>query len=645
MEYLLIFTEKMPQKQLNTCFFPLWILFLPILFYTLPVNAQQISEGQIKAAYVYNFLKTVDWPNDDSNDTYNIEIFGNDNDLITWLQKMESLKVKNKSIRVSVCPAVESIGSPNLLIICKSEHNQVKDIFARIKGKSILFVTDQYKLLRYTMINFITNKKEKVQFRINTINLEGTKLLNTSKLVVMGGGEIDVRKLYQETEQSLVLEKEKSSLYQKDLEQKKEEIHKAKAELDDLNQQLIEQQAKIEIQKNELYGLGTKFEGQKLQLDEKNEILIEQQAKIQQKEALLKAKQNELLGIQAQAEEYSKILNGQKTEIQKRQFELDKQGKTLLSQLDVIRTQKTFLYLLTALIFLIIALALLALHNFRLIRKKKQEIELVNSELNIKNEELNTSRQEILQQKDELETTLANLKETQQKLIQAEKMASLGTLTAGVAHEINNPLNFLVGAQLGLENYFHEHGSMDKAKTDSFTHIISIGIERISDIVKGLNQFSRNNEQLDEDCYLHQIIDNCLVMLDNKIKDKAKVHKNYFDGQILIKGNVGKLHQVFVNILDNAIQAIEESGIIKIQTILKDNSVQISILDNGMGITKQNISKITDPFFTTKAPGQGTGLGLSISYSIVKDHKGELKFESEESKGTKVVISLPVKQD
>jgi C4-dicarboxylate-specific signal transduction histidine kinase len=642
LEYLLIFTEKMPQKQLNTCFFPLWILFLPILFYTLPVNAQQISEGQIKAAYVYNFLKTVDWPNDDSNDTYNIEIFGNDNDLITWLQKMESLKVKNKSIRVSVCPAVESIGSPNLLIICKSEHNQVKDIFDRIKGKSILFVTDQYQYQRYTMINFISNNNGKVQFQINTRNLEGTEILNTSKLVLLGGSEIDVRKLYQETEQSLVLEKEKSSLYQKDLEQKKEEIHKAKAELDDLNQQLIEQQAKIEIQKNELYGLGTKFEGQKLQLDEKNEILIEQQAKIQQKEALLKAKQNELLGIQAQAEEYSKILNGQKTEIQKRQFELDKQGKTLLSQLDVIRTQKTFLYLLTALIFLIIALALLALHNFRLIRKKKQEIELVNSELNIKNEELNTSRQEILQQKDELETTLANLKETQQKLIQAEKMASLGTLTAGVAHEINNPLNYIMGAQIGLENYFSENQSTDKTTTDFIQQAIAVGIDRIAGIVNGLEQFSRNNNSLGETCKIHEIIDNCLTMLQGILTGKVDLVKEYEKAEIAVKGNIGRLHQAILNILANAVDAIPDKGTIRLKTCVLNTDAVIEIIDNGMGIDPKYLMQVTDPFFTTKDPGQGTGLGLSIAYSIITEINGSMRFNSEPGRGTSVMIKLPI---
>lgn len=398
----------MLQKQPNICFFPIFTLFLYFLLYSSLVKAQQASESQIKAGYVYNFLKTVDWPNDVSRDKYRIEIFGNEPEFIEWLLKIQSLKVKNKSIQVTVCKTFESITSPNLLVICKSENELAKDIFDRLKGKSTLMVTDACVYQQYTMINFVTNKNNKVQFQINTRNLEETEIQNTSKLVLLGGTEIDVRQLYQQTEQSLILEKEISSLYQKELEQKKQEIIEAKAKLAELNEQLSEKQAKIEKQKEELLGLGSKLEVQKLKLDEKNKILIEQQSKILQKEILLKEKQSKLLDLQSQAVEYAKVLKGQKTEIEKRQFVLDKQDKTLSSQLKVIRTQKTFLYILTTLIVLIVALAVLALHNFWVIRKKKQHLELLNVKLNIKNEQLNSSRQEIFEQKEELEITKNN---------------------------------------------------------------------------------------------------------------------------------------------------------------------------------------------------------------------------------------------
>jgi signal transduction histidine kinase/ligand-binding sensor domain-containing protein len=311
--------------------------------------------------------------------------------------------------------------------------------------------------------------------------------------------------------------------------------------------------------------------------------------------------------------------------------------------------------ILAGLVFILILIAILNLRlaNLRrqkfflkkIIQEKTYEIRNQNEELKSVNEELIATNDELEYKHKELEGKILEINEMQNQLIQAEKMASLGTLTAGVAHEINNPLNYIMGAQNTLENYFNEHGSADKNTTDFIQNTILVGVDRISGIVKGLNQFSRSNEKLDEDCYLHQIIDNCLVMLHNKLKHKAQVQKNYFDGQILIKGNVGKLHQVFVNILDNAIQAIETEGIIKIQTALTANKVHITIEDNGVGIAKHNLSKITDPFFTTKDPGIGTGLGLSISYSIIKDHKGSLEFESELNKGTKVVVTMPVKQE
>jgi len=284
-----------------------------------------------------------------------------------------------------------------------------------------------------------------------------------------------------------------------------------------------------------------------------------------------------------------------------------------------------------------------------LIEERTEELAVAMEELQASNEELRTinyklfKKNDIIKEKnDELTKALSELKEAHQQLVQVEKMASLGTLTAGVAHEINNPLNYLMGAHLGLMNYFQDFGTSDKKNTDVLLESISIGVERISNIVKGLNQFSRNNEKLDEICDIHSIIDNCLVMLFNKIKHSADIVKEFEKEKILVKGNVGKLHQVFINVLNNALQAITEQGIITIRTNVFQEKLTVEITDNGIGIEDTYLSLITDPFFTTKPPGEGTGLGLSITYSIVKDHQGEIKFESEVNKGTKVIIILPL---
>ncbi len=270
-----------------------------------------------------------------------------------------------------------------------------------------------------------------------------------------------------------------------------------------------------------------------------------------------------------------------------------------------------------------------------IVKTRTADLEMANEELITKNEIINNKNIEI-------NIALNELKETQSQLLQKEKMASLGILTAGVAHEINNPLNYIMGAYIGLGTYFEDHGSKEQEKTELLLNSINIGVERIADIVQGLNQFSRNNECMDEPCDIHTILDNCFAILNNRIKYKAIVERDYTQHPIVIKGNVGKMHEVFLNIITNAIQAIGEKGKITATTSIEGNKAKILITDDGIGIEKDNLSLITDPFFTTNPPGEGTGLGLSITYSIIKEHKGSIEFESELKKGTTVRITLPI---
>jgi signal transduction histidine kinase len=276
-----------------------------------------------------------------------------------------------------------------------------------------------------------------------------------------------------------------------------------------------------------------------------------------------------------------------------------------------------------------------------LVKERSKELEATNEELNSIIEELHQSKNIIENQNIELSATLDNLKETQSMLIQSEKMASLGVLSAGVAHEINNPLNFIMGGYVGLEKHFRNFDKPLDNNLQVYLDSIKEGVERASGIVKALNQFSRGTESFEETCNLHTIIDNSLTILTNQYKNRITILKDYFPDITSIKGNVSKLHQVFLNIITNSIQAIEEKGTIKISTSLKNGLINIEISDTGCGISKDIIERITDPFFTTKDPDKGTGLGLSISFSIINKHKGFLEFRSDLGKGTTVIIKLP----
>jgi PAS domain S-box-containing protein len=287
--------------------------------------------------------------------------------------------------------------------------------------------------------------------------------------------------------------------------------------------------------------------------------------------------------------------------------------------------------------------------------KKKSDEELENhrtkleflvkertEELAAINEELVSTNEEIYNQQKILEAALTDLQNAQKHLVQNEKMASLGILSAGVAHEINNPLNFISGGIQGIETYLNDNLIDHVENLDPLINAINTGVQRAADIVKSLNRFSRQTDSSDEECDLHTIINNCLVMLHNQTKDIIKITKQFTDDSFKIKGNEGKLHQVILNILSNAIQALNGKGTITISTKLNGEFIILNISDNGHGIEKEVLSRIFDPFFTTKEPGKGTGLGLAICYQIIQEFKGNIEILSEKGNGTTALITLPV---
>ncbi len=278
-------------------------------------------------------------------------------------------------------------------------------------------------------------------------------------------------------------------------------------------------------------------------------------------------------------------------------------------------------------------------HLEELVIEKTKDLDAAIEELKASNEELSDKNKIINDQNVELKAILQHLKQTQAQLFQSEKMASLGNLTAGIAHEINNPLNFILGSTNGLEEILSNTDLLKNEDVQVYLNCLKTGIDRITGIVSGLNQFSRDNLAMDEDCYLHSIIDNCLNVLSGQIKNRIEIEKCYFDSPFIIKGNVGKMHQVFLNLLTNSIQAIKDVGKITIKTTQTANNQKlIEIIDTGTGIDESIIDRITEPFFTTKEPGKGTGLGLTITYNIIKEHEGTLYFDSLLNKGTNARI-------
>lgn len=298
------------------------------------------------------------------------------------------------------------------------------------------------------------------------------------------------------------------------------------------------------------------------------------------------------------------------------------------------------------------------------LERAKYELEILNSQLEQKVEE-----------------RTAELKNTQTQLIQSEKMAALGQMVAGLAHEVNTPLAFVKTNLEGMSEFQKEIFALidetdklcESLKNDDMEnldrHLIQLaelqqrlkqantvqdisdmlcesltGMDRIQELVMNLKNFSRLDEAEYKHADIHAGIDSTLLIANNIIKNKARVVKEYAP-KLYAECYPAQLNQVFLNLITNAAQAIErDDGEIKITTSVEDGYAVIRVADNGKGIPKEHLNRIFEPFFTTKPVGQGTGLGLSICYQIIEKHSGMMQVESQVGVGTTFTIKIPIKQ-
>ena len=279
---------------------------------------------------------------------------------------------------------------------------------------------------------------------------------------------------------------------------------------------------------------------------------------------------------------------------------------------------------------------------------------------------------ELLQdEKNEQARLIRKLEDAQAQLLQSEKMAAIGQLAAGVAHEINNPVGYVYSNFSSLERYVedlfrlietyqtvaaeHQDPALrtrleqanqtldyDFLRSDMADLVRESrqGLERVKQIVQDLRDFSHIDSGDWQMTDLHKGLDSTLNVIWNEIKFKAEVVKNYGDlPEVQCLGS--QLNQVFMNLIINAAHAIEQQGTIWLETGTQDDWVFVRVRDSGAGIDPEHLTRLFDPFFTTKPVGQGTGLGLSVSYSIVGKHHGRLEVESEPGQGATFTVWLP----
>ncbi len=657
--------------------------------------AQEITNSSMKTFMLYKFAQHIEWKNEPAIDTFRFGIYGADKAFRSELSLLESVPLKNKPIKIIHFSRINEIGKTQVLYITNEQNPDVERIYDRILGNNTLLITDRYEKPNKIMINFLPLEENRIQFEVNKANLINEGLTVMPDLLLLGGTEIDVAGLYRESQEALQEVMEQVAILYDSLKAQSVEIQKGKTEIENQRSLINQQQENLQSQQEEILVREEKLAG----LTEEVEL---QQRKLNNQVSLINDQTEKLASQQMEIEDRNKVLDLIQQEIEDQQARIDEQKSQLTAYASLVERQKFVLYIIIAFCGLIIGLVFFIYRGYKIKKNANQKLEKMNREVREQNRQINLQKQQIEDkneellaqseelkqaneeikatnealniQKNELGYTLENLRLTQDQLIQSEKLASLGQLTAGIAHELNNPVNFISGNVKPLkrdiddifkilgkyefiinENHmdgkFHEIESLKKnldyhLLTEEIKRLlegIAEGAHRSSEIVKGLRSFSRLDDDKFKFADLHEGLDSTLILLYNKTKGKINIHKDY--GELPeIECLPSKMNQVFMNILTNSIQAIDGKGDIYIETISSGIGVKICIRDTGSGMTPDVKKHIFEPFYTTKEVGSGTGLGLAISYGIIEQHKGNIDVISEPGKGTEFIISLPIVQ-
>lgn len=589
------------------------------------------------AEYTFSFANSIQWPGD--KDQYNIRVITQDRTLNSEFENLASTtNINGKTVNVSFSSYVSIPSQVDILFVSSTYNGALQSIIDRISGKPILIITERSQDQLYVMINFTGGSQV---FEFNRVNIVNQGLTITPGFNQLGGREIDVAKLYQQIRDAV-----------KDFEER------SKAEKDRIDSLNLRSVAGMRIMQNQnqeiaegqkaLDSLVTEFANSQRRLDALTQTLNE-------KEQDLVILSDEILSQQSKVEEGNETLEQQKIRIQQQDAEIALREDRLDKMSTTVKEQANMLTIIVPFsIFLIIVL----IFAYRAYQARRRDAKKLN------------------QQKEELSELLEELQSTQTQLVQSEKMASLGVLTAGIAHEINNAINYVYSGIHVLDSKFtqikpvfntlrtidnrdedlrtkveqlmtqREEVEYDDAESvmDTMIKSIRVGAERTTEIVKGLRTFSRSEDETMQEIDIHQDIDVALLLLQNRIKQNVSIDRLLTDEMPTVFGYPGQIGQALLNIISNAVDAVgdKEKGRIRIETSFIRGHVFISIKDNGVGIQPEDVDKIFDPFFTTKKIGEGTGLGLSITYGIIEKHHGIIKVNSIPGKGTEFKIKLPL---
>jgi signal transduction histidine kinase len=604
------------------------------------VNAQKFDVKHIKSAYMVNFFKHITWPNEAGKKDYHLTIY-KESSYFDFLSKaLKDKKIKNKNIRVSYADNVKQLKHADSVYIPQEFNRELNEIANILRGTNTLIISDNSLNKHDVMINLMQmDKSTVISFEVNKSNIIYEKLKMSADLLLLGGSELDIATLYRETEMAMQQTRSKSIKLQNNLLKQEQQLTLSRKALNKLNLELSRNASSAKAQKFELAQLKLnvtkkqqQVEQQRIRLAQVSEQSMKTENELLNQQSMLAIKTKENQEILASAEQSKKILEQHEEELVQHIAQLKEQSDDLKSKKQTISEQQTYLLLTTILTSLAILAVLLIIFFFN--KNKKTTTKLTK--------------------------TLAHLNDTQEQLVQSEKMASLGRLVAGVAHEINTPLSIAITANSLVLDDTREikdkigSASLSKARMDS--HIETVekslvmsesALDRVRHLLVNFKLVAADQIVSEQrEINLAKYIDEVMSTLSVEMKKRNITYQCDTPDVLFITTIPGVFSQVLSNLVMNSlIHAFDsmQSGDITIRLLeVAGQGVELSYSDSGKGMDEHTLKNIFEPFFTTKRGLGSTGLGMNIVYNLVNQQlKGVIKVKSEQGVGTYIKITLP----
>jgi len=636
--------------------------------------------SKVKSAYIFNFIQYVKWPNEEALTNFDIGFYGENKAYYQSLLKMHGKQIRNFKLNVRKVSSLNAIQTLQLLIVEKNESYSLSNVAEKLRNNSVLLVSDHANDKKNIMLNFVSTTENTLSFELNRYNMLNAKLRVSPDILVLGGTELDIANVLKEMDEmistslaELKIQSEKLLALRAAIQMREEQLRSQQKQLSDQEKKLLEQNKRLKDQKlklgqqlNKMTKQASKLKAQGVELTSNKKKftalksdyadvtknLEKSQAQLAQNTQNLISLKREIKDKELSINELSKKISDRKTSLQglfERQAQLEREiaakeieiGKNLAQmakQSSVIQTQYGVLIFAGLGLFSVLVMVGVIYHSSR-------EKQRVNKHLQ---ENLN-----------ELAAVNKQLKDAQSQLVEAEKMAALGGLVAGVAHEINTPIGVGVTAasilsdRIDVFNVEYQSGQLKRASLDELlsdakesSDMILRNLRRASELVRNfkqvaVDQSSEGQRKFELKAYLEELSQSLLPQL------KHDRHEIYIQAaeEINLYSYPGLFAQVMTNLIMNSvIHGFKEKteGKINIILALVDGVVCIDYQDDGAGLNEEQCEKVFEPFYTTVRGSGGSGLGMSISYNLVVSKlKGTIVCVDSEN-GAHFKISFPV---